>query len=285
MPDGKLDSLKRKELDTNIREMLAQGATEDDVIAYSSDFTKKYSQKKNEAAPSSGAPLGSQRYSTYDWLKINPPAQKGGAPAPVPTPAQKPKTNPQAIVSWGQQTKAKAQENLNTLGVQVDERLASPEAAQQAAQQADRLSFDQFQADFDVLRNAPAVGESTRVNIKLPEGVTPTKTTVQQANENIGQIKNVQKQKRRDIAVIHGAEVSKQNPELIPIEVGKAALQVADPDLYKAWERGGFQDRLVQRQAEELGIEAMAATGRDDGTMELLAQDIDRLNLKYPEEQ
>jgi len=273
------DSAKRNKMYSSLVE---EGYELPDFSTFSVDMG--YGQKKNEAAPSSGAPVGLQRYSTYDWLKdpiLNAPTQKGGAPAPV----QKPKTNPQAIVNWGQQTKAKAQENLNTLGVQVDERLASPEAAQQAAQQADRLSFDQLQADFDVLRNAPAVGDNTRVNITLPEGVTSTKTPVQQANENIGQIKNIQKQKRRDIAVVHGAEVSKQNPELIPIEVGKAALQVADPDLYKAWERGGFQDRLVQRQAEELGIESIAASGVDDGRMELLAEDIDRLPEKYTEQE
>ena len=64
-------------------------------------------------------------------------------------------------------------------------------------------------------------------------------------------IKNVQKGKVRDIAVVHGAEISKQNPQLTPIEVGKSALQIADPNLYKTWEKGGFQDRGVQRQAEE----------------------------------
>ncbi len=282
MPDGKLDSAKVKELDVNIREMIAQGATEDDVIAYSADFTKKYSQKKNEAVPSSGAPVGLRRYSTYDWLKdpiLNAPKKQGG----VAQPAEKPKTNPQAIKNWGQQTRATAESNLQTLGVQPSEQFVDENVAEEAAKQTDRISFDALQKDFNTLFNAPAVGDNTRANIVLPKGVVVPKTAVQQANENIGQIKNVQREKRKDIAIVHGAEVAKQNPELAPIEVGKSVLKIADPDLYKAWERGGFQDRLVARQAEELGIEATAASGRDDGTMELLAQDIDRIDLKYPE--
>ncbi len=37
---------KRKQLDTNIKSMLANGATQEDVLAYSSDFNSKFAVKK-----------------------------------------------------------------------------------------------------------------------------------------------------------------------------------------------------------------------------------------------
>lgn len=49
---------KRKQLDSNIRKMLDNGASQEDVIAYSKDFTSQFSEKKNEISDSTSQNQG-----------------------------------------------------------------------------------------------------------------------------------------------------------------------------------------------------------------------------------
>jgi len=47
-----IDPNKKKQLDQNIKNMLANGASEEDVIKYSKDFHEKFSVKKKESSQS-----------------------------------------------------------------------------------------------------------------------------------------------------------------------------------------------------------------------------------------
>ena len=65
MPEGLyLDETKRAQLDNNIKEMLANGATPQDVEKMASEFTAKFSVKKKEQTtelPSKDGSLGSEK--------------------------------------------------------------------------------------------------------------------------------------------------------------------------------------------------------------------------------
>jgi hypothetical protein len=56
MPDYILDTTKRNELDSNIREMLKSGATQDDVVKYASDFGSMFGKKKDGTTASQVLP-------------------------------------------------------------------------------------------------------------------------------------------------------------------------------------------------------------------------------------
>ena len=60
MPDYTLDTTKRNELDSNVREMLKSGASENDVLKYSEDFGKMFGKKKDGSTVSPVSPSPSE---------------------------------------------------------------------------------------------------------------------------------------------------------------------------------------------------------------------------------
>ena len=51
MQDFQLDDKRRKQLDANIRSMIDNGASEDDVMKYASDFKNQFGKKKAQSDP------------------------------------------------------------------------------------------------------------------------------------------------------------------------------------------------------------------------------------------
>ena len=62
-----IDPNKKKQLDQNIKNMLANGASEEDVIKYSKDFHEKFSVKKKRifTITISSAKIG---FGTENWF-------------------------------------------------------------------------------------------------------------------------------------------------------------------------------------------------------------------------
>lgn len=197
---------------------------------------------------------------------------------------------PQNVKDYGTAVRTDATNRLKESGIQDDQlvNLQDDAVLGGVLQQQANFSLDKYRKELENPASFMAVGDETRIAPPiLPKEIeskaVPKLTQEQRLQEiSIKQQRDL-KQRQNDVAVLRGAEIAAQNPTASPREIGAQVLKIADPDTYKIWEKTGFQNRNIARQAEELGVQSLAASGNENA-ITLATEDIKTIDERFPEQ-
>lgn len=245
--------------------------------------------KKKEPTAGGGAP----KPSAFSAPVFGPLAQSVSDPKKVLSvpiaPKGQPKTKytPEQIKNYGGQVLAETQERLANTGFAPNQsaQLLDDNVLNSVLNEQRDLSAQSFSQRFADLSRFRLASDQQLPKVQLPAGVeAPKQKTFElEAQQVEREFKADVKKRQADLAVMRGIEIAKRNPTESPRVIGTEILKVADPDTYAIWEKTGFANRNIARQAEELGVQALAATG-DDNAARLAAEDLSTMDDRFPEQ-
>ncbi|MGL4184674.1 MAG: hypothetical protein ACRCR4_02730, partial [Thiotrichaceae bacterium] len=194
---------------------------------------------------------------------------------------------PEQIKNYGGQVLAETQQRLSNTGFDPNQsaQLLDGNVLNSVLNEQRDLSAQSFSQRFADLSRFRLASDQQLPKVQLPAGVeAPKQKTFElEAQQVEREFKADVKRRQADLAVMRGIEIAKRNPTESPRVIGTEILKVADPDTYAIWEKTGFANRNIARQAEELGVQALAATG-DDNAARLAAEDLSTMDDRFPEQ-